>query len=212
MKKSEIAILYKPNLNKPIFVEGLSSFEGVGSTVTRMLIEHSKAKKFAEFYSPYFPDYATASDDGLCYLPRYEFYTNQDYQPNLIILSGAVRPLIEDTVAHYELFHSIFEFAKEMGCHRFITFGNFASENMEREIYIASTSAMLSKSVTKELGGRVFGRGKIDGLVGMLLGFASLEDLQGICILGASPIDTPLETMSKPVLEYLLKVLLFEEK
>lgn len=212
MNKSEIMILSKPKLNNATFVEGLSSFEGVGSTVTRMLIEHSKAVRFAELYSPYFPDYANANDDGLCYLPRYEFYTNEDFQPNHIILSGAVRPMLEDTVAHYEIFYTIFNFAKEMGCRRFITFGNFATDKMEREIYVASTSAKLSKAITQTFGGKIFGRGKIDGLVGMLLGFARLENLSGICILGASPGDTPLEIMAKPVLGYLLKVLQFEEK
>ena len=212
MNKSEIKLLSKPELSNPVFVEGLSSFNGIGPIVTRMLIEHTKAEKFAELYSPYFPDYAIAEDDGLCHLLRYEFYTNERFQPNHIILAGTVRPMPEDTVAHYEVFHLIFNFAKEMGCKRFITFGNFATSKMEREIYIASTSEKLSKSITKKLGGKIFSKGGIDGLVGMLLGLARLQNLSGFCILGASPGDAPYETMASPAFEYLLRALNFEEK
>lgn len=54
LNKSEIIASSKPKLNNPILVEGLSSFEGLGRVVTQMLIEHSKAEKFAELYSPIF--------------------------------------------------------------------------------------------------------------------------------------------------------------
>lgn len=212
MNKSEIILLSKLELSNPVFLGGLSSFDGIGPIVTQMFIEHTKAGKFAELYSPHFPDYAIVEEDGLCHLPRYEFYTNEHFQPNHIILTGTVRPMPEDTVAHYEIFHSIFNFAKEMGCKRFITFGNFATTEMEREIYIASTSEKLSKSITEKLGGKIFGKGRIDGLIGMVLGLARLQNLSGLCILGASLGDAPYETMASPVFGYLLKALEFEEK
>lgn len=212
MIKSEIITLYKPTLSNPILVEGLSSFDGLGQRVTQMLMEHSKAERFAELYSPYFPDFAIAGDDGLCRLPRYEFYTNGGFHPSTIIMTGEVQPLPEYTPAYYDVFGAALNFAIELGCRRIITFGNFVSGKPEREIYIASTSGRLSRSITVKLGGKLFSKGRIDGLIGMVLGLARLHNLSGVCILGASTEGTPLETMSLPVFDYLLKVLEFEEK
>ena len=212
MKNSEIVSLSKPNLETPIFVEGLSSFDGLGQRVTQMFIEHSKAEKFAELYSPYFPDFITAGDDGLCYLPRYEFYTNDNFHPNTILMTGDVQPLPEYTPAYYDVFGTAFNFAVECGCRRFVTFGNFLSRKLEREIYVTSTSSTLSKTLVEKLGGKLFSKGRIDGLIGMILGLARLHNLEGICILGASTEGTPFETMASPVFDYLLKILTFEEK
>ena len=212
MNKSEIASTSKPKLSNPILVEGLSSFDGLGQRVAQMLIEHSKAEKFAELYSPHFPDFAVARDNGLCHLPRYEFHTNPAFQPNTIIMTGDIQPLPEYTPAYYDVFGTALSFAVELGCKRFITFGNFVSRKPEREIYIASTSEKLSKAITGKFGGKLFTKGRIDGLIGMILGLARLQGCQGVCILGASTEDTPYETMSSPVFNYLLKVLEFEEK
>ena len=212
MKKSEILTLFSPKLSNPILVEGLSSFDGLGQRVTQMLIEHSKAEKFAELYSPHFPDFAIAGDDGLCHLPRYEFYTNETFQPNIIILTGEVHPLPEYTPGYYDIFETAFNYAAELGCRRFITFGNFVSNKPEREIYIASTSEKLSKAFTGKLGGRLFSKGRVDGLIGMVIGLARLHNHHGVCILGASTEGTPNETMTAPVFDYILKVLEFKEK
>lgn len=212
MDKSEIITSYKPKLGNPILVEGLSSFDGLGQRVTQMLIEHAKAEKFAELYSPHFPDFVVAEDNGLCHLPRYEFHTNEGFHPNTIILTGDVQPLPEYTPGYYDVFGTAFNFAVEIGCKRFVTIGNFMSRKPEREIYVTSTSKKLSKSLTERLGGKLFSKGRIDGLIGMMLGFARQQNLQGICILGASTEGTPYETMSSPVFDYLLKVLEFEEK
>ncbi len=212
MNTSEILILSKPKLNNPVFIEGLSSFDGLGQRVTQMFIEHSKAEKFAELYSPYFPDFVVAEDNGLCHLPRYEFYTNEGYHPDTILMTGDVQPIPDYTPAYYDVFNTVFNFAVELGCRRFVTFGNFMSRKLEREVYVTSTSSKLSNSLIEKLGGKLFSKGRIDGLIGMVLGLARQHNLQGICILGASTEGTPFETMSSPVFDYLLKVLEFEEK
>ena len=212
LNKSEVKTLSKPKLNNPMLVEGLTNFEGLGQRVTQMLMERTKAVKFAELYSPHFPDFAIAGEDGLCHLPRYEFYTNPEFQPNIIVLTGSVQPLPEYTPGYYEVFETVFNYAFELGCKRFITFGNFVSRKPEREIYVASTSEKLSKLVTERLGGKLFSKGRVDGLIGMILGIAQIHGCHGILILGASTEGTPLETMSSPVFDYLLKVLEFKEK
>lgn len=211
LSKTEIIMLSKPKLKNPIFVEGLSNFGGIGSTVTRMLIEHIKAEKFAELYSPHFPAYAIAEDNGLCHLPRYEFYTSEGFKPNIIILTGETQPIPEDTIANYEIFNLIFNFAMDLGCKRFLSYGNFINNKVEREIFVVSTSEELSNTIIGKLGGKIFSKGRIDGLIGMILGLAKLQNLTGICLLGASSEDTPNETMTPLVFKYLLRVLEIEE-
>ena len=212
LKKTEILTLFNPKLSNPILIEGLSSFDGLGQRVTRMLIEHSKAEKFAELYSPNFPDFAIAEDNGLCHLPRYELYTNLNFQPNTIILTGEIHPLPEYTPGYYDVFETVFNYVIKLGCKRFITFGNFISNKPEREIYIASTSDKLSKTFIEKFGGRLFSKGRVDGLIGMIIGLARLNNYHGVCILGASTEGTPNETMATPVFDYILKVLEVKEK
>jgi predicted ATP-grasp superfamily ATP-dependent carboligase len=82
---------------------------------------------------------------------------------------------------------------------------------MDHEFFIASTSEALSTSITTQFGGQHFRNGRIGGLIGMVLGFAELHNLPGICILVASSDDTPRETITFPMFEYLLDVLEFVE-
>ncbi|UCH01622.1 MAG: PAC2 family protein [Candidatus Bathyarchaeota archaeon] len=207
MNKTEIIVLSKPKLEHPIFVEGLSHMRGVGHPVTRMLIEHVNAVKFAELYSPHFPGYAIAEDNGLCHLPRYEFYASSEVHPNLVILAGTVQPLSTDTVAYYEVFQTIFDFVIELHCQTIVTFGQYLTNQVEHAFFIASTSDALSNLITTKVGGRLFRNGRIGGLIGMVLGFAELHKLPGICILGSASEDTPWETITFPMFEYLLNVL-----
>jgi len=210
LKKPEIHIFLKPKLKDPVFVGGLPGYGDVGQVSARMLIDHVKAKKFAEIYSPNFPEYVIINDDGMCHLPRYELYYHSVSKPNLVILTGDAQPDLNEISAHYELCGLVLEFAKSLGCKRFITLGGFPTLRWKKRVYIAATSRKLAASMAEKGGGAVYREGKILGATGLLLGLAKAQSLRGECILGVTAGYSPDREAAHFVFQYLKDVLKIE--
>lgn len=210
MKKPEIHIFLKPKLKDSVFVGGLPGYGDVGRVSARMLIEHVKAKKFAEIYSPNLPEYVIINDDGICHLPRYELYYSSVSKPNLVILTGDAQPDLNEIRAHYELCGLVLEFAKSLGCKRFITLGGFPTLRWKKRVYVAATSRKLAASIAEKGGGAVYREGKILGATGILLGLAKAQSLRGECILGVTAGYAPDREAAHFVFQYLKDVLKIE--
>lgn len=176
---------FEPQLEKPIFVEGLPGFGNVGKIAAQLLIESTHAKVFAELYSPSFPDYVVVNRDGTCRPPCYEFYAASTEKNNFIVLTGDSQPSIEDLLAHYYLCDEILDFAEKYGCEFIVTMGGVPTPTSGGEVYVAATSEKLAlENVDK--GALVYGKGKIMGATGLLLGLAKRRGWRGICLLGAT--------------------------
>jgi uncharacterized protein (TIGR00162 family) len=176
---------FEPQLEKPIFVEGLPGFGNVGKIAAQLLIEFTRAKVFAELYSPSFPDYVIVNNDGTCRPPRYEFYAASTEKNQFIILTGDSQPSLEDLLAHYDLCDEILDFAEKYGCKFIVTMGGVPTPQSGGEVYVAATSEKLAlENVDK--GALIYGKGRIMGATGLLLGLAKKRGWDGICLLGAT--------------------------
>jgi len=185
MDKPYFRQLFDPQLENPIFIEGLTGLGNIGMTAARHLIESTDAKVFAELYTPYFPDYVIVKRDGTCRPPRYQFYAAKTEKNHYIILTGDAQPSMEDTLAHYDICDEILDFAEKHGSRFVVTMGGVATSNPANEVYIAATSQKLvQKYLNKET--VVYGEGKIIGATGLLLGLAKRRGWKGICLLGAT--------------------------
>jgi len=185
MDKPQFRHLFHPKLESPIFVEGLPGFGNVGKIAARLLIEFTHAKCFAELYSPSFPDYVIVNNEGICRPPRYEFYASSTDKNQFIILTGDTQPSLEDVIAHYELCDEILDFAEKYGCRFIVTTGGVPTPRPGGEVYIAATSEKLAAE-NMEKGALMYGKGRIMGATGLLLGLAKERGLEGICLLGAT--------------------------
>ena len=185
MDKTFFHHLFHPELVKPIFVEGLPGFGNVGRIAAKYIIEFTHAKLFAELYSPFFPDFVIVNKNGICRPPRYEFYIASINSKHFIILTGDSQPSLNDVVAHYELCGEILDFAEKHGCEFIVTMGGVPVANPEREVYVAATSEKLATDYMKK-GAVIYGKGRIMGATGLLLGLAKDHGLDGICLLGAT--------------------------
>jgi hypothetical protein len=185
MEKPYFRHLFQPELESPVFVEGLPGFGNVGKIATRLLIESTKAKLFAEFYSPSFPDYVIVNKKGICRPPRYEFYATSTEKNHFIILTGDTQPSLHDLVAHYKICGEILEFIEKYGCRLVVTIGGVPTPEPEGEVYVAATSPKLASDIM-EKGARIYGKGRIIGATGLLLGLAKKRGLKGVCLLGAT--------------------------
>jgi uncharacterized protein len=185
MDKPYFRQLFEPQLENPIFVEGLAGLGNIGMIAARHLIESTEAKVFAELYAPYFPDYVVVNNDGTCRPPRYRFYAAKTEKNHYIILTGDSQPSMEDTLAHYDICDEILDFVEKYGGKFIITMGGVTTSNAENESYIAATSPKIAQKYLKQ-GAKVYGEGKIIGATGLLLGLAKRRGWQGICLLGAT--------------------------
>lgn len=207
MDRSWIKTLYTPKLKKPILLQGVSQSDQVTAMVTRLLLEHLNPAKFAECYSPYFPDYVIAEETGLCSLPRCEFYVDSHREPNLVLVTGSSKLLPEGTFANYEVFTAIVNYAKKLGCTHVISYGGFTTVEPDSSIYIAATSSQLASNTIKNCSGKIFCQDRIVGPMGLILGLAHNQGLQGVCVLKPIADAASSEVTALSIFNYVLKII-----
>lgn len=201
--------LLKPDLDNPIFIEGLPGFGNVGKVTAQLVTKFCDAKLFAEYYSSYFPDYVVVRSDGICYPPRYEFYSSSSSSKrklSLVILTGDSQPPFDNPVAHYEICTDILDFIERLGCSSVITVGGVPIKDQKRDVYVAATSHNLAAEVM-EKGAIIYGKGRIMGATGLLLGLAKEKGMDGICLLGGSDGLQTDEEAGMAVFRILLRIL-----
>lgn len=207
MDRSWIKTLYTPKLQKPLLLQGVSQSDSVTARVTQLLLEHLNPKKFAECYSPYFPDYVIAEATGLCSLPRCELHVHTQREPSIILVSGSSQLLPEGAFANYEVFTTIVNYVKELGCTRVLSYGGFTAEQPDNSIYIAATSGQLAAHTITNYGGKIFSQDRLVGPKGLILGLAHSQGLQGVCVLKPMADAATSEITALSIFNYVLKVI-----
>jgi proteasome assembly chaperone (PAC2) family protein len=207
LDKSWIKTLYAPKLVNPIFIQALALSDPVSTAVTRLLLQYANPHKFAELYSPHFPDYIIAGEDGLCTLPRCEFSANNHLTPNIVLLTGNMQQLPEGSAANYEVFTTIVTYVKALGCTHVLSYGGFPTEHPDNSIYVAATSETLAAHVVNACGGKIFSHGELAGAMGLILGLAQTQDLSGLCVLKPLISRVPPEVTALAIFNYLLSIM-----
>lgn len=211
MDKPFLRCLFRPELESPVLVEGLPGLGNVGKIAARLLIEFTQAKLFAELYSPSFPDYVIIDSDGICRLPRYEFYASSKGKNHFIILTGDTQPSLDDVVAHYQLCDEILDFVEGYGCKFIVTIGGVPMPRSAGEVYVAATSPKLAVEIM-EKGAAIYGQGNIMGATGLLLGLAKNRGWKGVCLLGVTTGARADRRTAFSVFKFLMKMLGTEVK
>jgi uncharacterized protein (TIGR00162 family) len=177
--------MFKPDLENPVFVQGLPGFGNVGRIAAHLLVKFCEAKPFAELYSPSFPDYVSISSKGITHLPKYEFYAAPMAKNNLVIMTGETQPSFDDVLAHYQVCGEIVDFAEKLGCHFIVTMGGVPITEDKTQVYVAATSNRLANEF-KEKGAAIYSKGRIVGGTGLTLALAKERKLDGVCLLGTT--------------------------
>jgi uncharacterized protein (TIGR00162 family) len=185
MDKPYFLRIFNPVLENPIFVQGLPGFGNVGKIAAYLLTKFCGAKLFAELYSPSFPDYVSVNSKGICHPPRYEFYAAPMEKNDFIIMTGDTQPSFDDVVAHYMVCSEIVDFVQKQGCSFIVTIGGVPITEEKAQVYVAATSTRLALEFM-EKGAVLYGKGRIAGATGLMLGLAKERGLEGVCLLGAT--------------------------
>jgi len=185
MDKPYLREMFKPDLENPVFVQGLPGFGNVGRIAAHLLIKFCEAKPFAELYSPSFPDYVSINSRGITHLPKYEFYAAPMEKNNLIIMTGETQPSFDDVLAHYHVCSEIVDFVEKLGCHFIVTMGGVPITEDKTQVYVAATSPRLATEFM-EKGAVIYSKGRIVGGTGLTLALAKERKLDGVCLLGTT--------------------------
>ncbi|MBW6461961.1 MAG: proteasome assembly chaperone family protein [DPANN group archaeon] len=215
MKTTEITILKKPELNNPIFIEGLPGVGYIGRNVAGYLIDTLEAEKFAELYSFHFPPVAMLDSDknGKMSALKNEFYfykAKNKNEKDIIILIGDAQSM--DPIGHYEITKEIIDFIKEYKPEMVITIGGFATGKLDNKTKTVFGAAVKDEIIaTFEKKGIKFkdtNIGQIIGASGLLVLEAEKNKIDAICLMGETSgmlLSDPKATES--VLEFITKYL-----
>jgi uncharacterized protein (TIGR00162 family) len=211
MDTIEIHYDEKPDLDDPIFIEGLPGIGNVGKLAAEHLIDQLGGKKFADIVSKHFPPQVVIGDNGVVRLVDNQlYYAKRDgANKDLVILTGDYQGLTPE--GQYELSDFILNVLKELNVKRIFTLGGYGIGRMIKQPRVlgAATEESLVKEM-KELG-VVFSRNEpgagIVGASGLLLGMGKYYGMQSVCLMGETSGYFVDPKSAQAVLEVLAKIL-----
>jgi hypothetical protein len=208
MKETEVRFLSKPKLKSPIVIEGLPGIGLVGKIAADHLVVKTKAKKFCELYSPYFPPQVITDEEGLVRLVKNEFYYLKDKGRDFIIIVGDFQGMSPES--QYEISGKILEVLSHYKPKVIYTLGGLGIGKVSKEpkVYGAATGRRLIPELKKK-GITFTGRagGGIFGASGLLLGLGKLHGVDGVCLMGETVGHVVDAKAAKVLLEKLSEVL-----
>ncbi len=191
--ETTVKVLEKIKLRNPILVEGLPGIGNVGRVAAGYLVSELKMKKFAEIYSPHFLPLVILHDDSVAHLLKCELYYYRGKR-DVVLLTGDTQSISPE--GHYDFCDAILKFAQTAGIKEVITLGGFAEGQQVAEPRVIG--AVNDKKLIKkyEKYGIDFSKnhsiGTIVGASGLLIGLASVYNIDAVCIMG--------ETMGLPLM------------
>ena len=173
----------------PILIVGLPGIGNVGKLVAEHLKREFKAVRFATIYSPHFPHQVVMLKNGGIRLVNNRFYLIKSKIPSgndIVILTGDAQSVSPE--GQYEVNSKIVKFFKDELKGAFIyTIGGYSMG----ETFVNSPKVFgnaTSQEVIKQFknSGVIFGesRGMIWGSAGLIIAFAKMEKMGGICLMG----------------------------
>ena len=180
----EIKQISKPDLKRPVFIEGLPGIGNVGKIAADFIVDNLKAKKFLEIHSTTFPHSVFVNEKNLIDMPRIEMYYKKGKQ-DFIFLVGDVQPLNEE--ACYEFCNLILELFQKYHGKEIITLGGIGMSRVPKNpsVYCtANNQNIIKKYKTKALNSEIFGVvGPIIGVTGLLVGLSGKKNISAITLL-----------------------------
>jgi len=204
-----VQIYEKPELNKPVLIEGLPGIGFVANIAALHIIQELKAKLLGEIRSSSFQDFAITAGDGKARFPTSELYYHKgrdNTERDLIILHGNTQALT--TFGQYELCGHILNIARDLGCQYIITLGGLRREekvSTPPKLYCAASDTETLKEALN-LGAEII-EGQIFGIAGLLIGLSKLWNMRGFCLLAETPGFYPDAKAARGVLNAICKML-----
>ncbi len=198
---TKLIIQEEPDVENPVFIEGLTGIGHIGRSAVSYLIDHKGAKKFGELISDHFPHWVIINDKKeLDILKNELYYLKREDKRDLVLLVGDAQSL--DPQGHYEIASVLVEYLDELGVEEFVTIGGYGTGEPvdgEPEVYGVTTTGK-DQEPYKDIGVSFdHSVGQIIGATGLILGIGERYEKEGIALLGETPgflVSDPMATES----------------
>ena len=203
-----------PELDNPIFIEGLPGVGNVGRIAVGYLVEQLEAEKFAELLSPHFMPFVLIHQSSAVHVLKNEFYywkAKSRKQRDIIFLLGDSQSI--DPTGHYEIVETVLDFLEKMGVKEIFTTAGLNVSELKEEpkvVGVVSEPEVVKKyekyGIDFEAGSRV---GTIIGASGLFIGLGRYRGMKGLCLLGETSglPEIPDPKSAEAVLNVLVKIL-----
>lgn len=170
-----------------ICIGGLPGIGSVGKVAADFLATALECRTIRPFYSSGFPAQVIV-EEGLSSLLHAELRAPQN-RDDIFVLSGDAQPL--DIKEMHILAGDILEAARDLKVTEIITLAAYVGDTKETVLGAAS-DAETAEKLAKE-GITLLRSGAIGGINGLLAGLAPFYGMKGICLLGTTSGDDPLD-------------------
>ena len=211
MDEFEIEQLEEPELQEPVFVEGLPGVGHVGKLVAEHLVEELESELVSRIYSTHLPPQVSV-EDGLTQLASIEIHAVEAEDVDLLVLTGNHQA--QDTVGHYGLTDAVLDVADEFGAERIFALGGVPTGELIEEYDVIGAINDESQREDLEAAGVEFREdepaGGIVGVSGLLLGLGGRREMPAACLMGETSGYLVDPKSAQAVLEILQETLGFE--
>jgi uncharacterized protein len=177
-----------PQLNNPLFIEGLPGIGNVGKVAIDFMIDELEAIKIYEITSSTFPHSVFVNEKNLVELPTVEVFYKKMKGRDLLLLGGDVQPI--DEAGCYQFSNNVLDLLEKHGVKELITLGGIGLSDIPQKpkVFMTGNNGTITSSYKKELNGIVENSlygvvGPIVGVSGLLVGLASQRKMNAICLL-----------------------------
>lgn len=211
MDEFEIERLEEPELDSPVFVEGLPGVGHVGKLVAEHLVEELDGDLVCRIYSTHLPPQVSV-DEGRTQLASLEIHAVSADDVDMLVLTGDHQA--QSTQGHYGLTDTVIDVAAEMDVDRMFALGGVPTgELIEEYDVIGAINSEEQREELEELGVEFREdepAGGIVGVSGLLLGLGERHEIPAACLMGETSGYLVDPKSAQAVLEILQDTLGFE--
>ena len=186
MDEVDVVSVADPDLDEPVFIEGLPGVGHVGKLAAEHRVEEFDGDLVRRLHSEHFPPQVTVDEDSVARLAAIEVYAVDAAGRDLLVLVGDFQA--GDAVGQYRVAEAILDVAEAFGAVELLTLGGAPTGEMVEEYTVIG--AVTDPARRERFGalGVEFREnepaGGIVGTSGLLLGLGARRDLPAACLMG----------------------------
>ena len=188
MERTKIELEREPEVENPVFVEGLAGIGHIGRNTVSYIADQTDAEQIGEITSHHFPPHTIVNDDKTVETIKNKIYAlNREEEKDIILLEGNAQAGTPE--GHHEVAEKVMNFIDGEDASEIITVGGYGTGDVVEDpsVFGAVSNEEMKENysdIDLEFDHEV---GQIVGISGLLIGMAENNGMKGLCLLGETP-------------------------